>query len=366
MVPVLGTAAVDILESPISQVALATTPWCYGRSGGVASRRTRTDRPRVRLCRGFVAVIIACVVTVSTSRAEIGQRPFAISEIADHTDIVRAQVETIKVALGAPKVDQASLDLTFATEREIFHQARTLYRNANQLCFEKTQYRSLPIPVPHETIQSRHIIHVLTGIQDRLVCVLGALRIDATIPVVTYADSVTSRELFLEISWATQQIGLMLAERIRPTLVYRQVTLALSYATRLRETLPGPTMPVEPRFNPSASPTDVFVVLLRCHGLISSIGQRHGQLIPDILNAQTGILYPHNVYDLATIVVAEIQLLHGLFGVEDQLYSVPFPNEKSPPNVYQRARLLELQLRSYIDASGNEPVPTRKQIKKSS
>lgn len=275
-------------------------------------------------------------------------------------------MERIRAALGTPKVDQASLNFSFATEREIFHQARTLYRNANQLCFEKTQYRSLPIPVPYEAIQSRHIIQLLTSIRDRLVCVLGRLRADVLIPVVPQPPTVTPRELFRSISRATHQLGAMLEERISPTLVFRQVTLALSYATRLRETLPGPTMPVEPRYISTAVPADVFAVLLRCHGLVSSIGQQHGQTIPDILGAQTGTLRPHHVYDLATIVLAEIQYLHGLIGAAAQPYPVPFPKEKRPPDVYQRVRLLELQLGSYIEASRDGLATMQLQFKEPS
>ena len=43
----------------------------------------------------------------------VDQQHFDTAQVAEHTEIVLAQVERIRAALGTPKVDQASLNLSF-------------------------------------------------------------------------------------------------------------------------------------------------------------------------------------------------------------------------------------------------------------
>jgi hypothetical protein len=154
-------------------------------------------------------------------------------------------------------------------------------------------------------------------------------------------------DVFISIVQANRQLNLMLDRQFAPSDVFEQVTRAVGYTSRLLEKFPDSTpIPQEPTLEEGKRPADVYRRLLECIDRIRAIAKLSGleMLELNIDEKQIPEAVPSDVFDVATLAVAELAYLHSKLPDAKPIREVYYVGRKFPSHVFQRVGILESQL----------------------
>jgi len=257
-----------------------------------------------------------------------------------------AEVELIRHEMGRPAEPRAAVTVAGASPREVYFQALAVFRKADRLCQEITgdPVAAIPHVLPVAEIKPGHVLLVIEAALRELAEVKHGLGIKEAAEAPARDASKVPSDVFGALATANRQINLLLERPFRPTDVYQQVSLAVAYAARLTDEDP----PAPAAFERGKRPADVYARLTRCldlvRGLVGKAGHPVIERAPDAGDA-AGVS-PSDVFDLASLVLAEVAFLHALR--QDPNPPYPFegnaPGRKLPSHVDQLAGVLERQL----------------------
>jgi len=217
-----------------------------------------------------------------------------------------------------------------------------VFRKADRLCQE---YAGDPMaPVPHSPpladLQPAHVLGVIDAALRELREVARAVGADIGDPPAREPGK-TPSDVFGALATANRQINLLLERPFTPADVFQQVSLAIAYASRLSK-----HEPAVGAFERAKRPADCYRRLMACLDLARGAVRRANQPVIDGFGTADDAILPSDVYDAATLVLAEVAYLHALSKDANPVY--PFeanqPGRKLPAHVFQLAGALEKQL----------------------
>ncbi len=281
----------------------------------------------------------------ASNQARSGQ--IASPDVFVHVALLRSELDLIRYAMGKPRDDRPELRVSDAAPREVFFQALTLVRKADRLAFEQLRERA-PLPEPPiGEIRPADVFAVVDSALTRVRRVKEALGIANQGRHIPRDPTKRPTDVFRSIVQANRQLNLLLDSEFNPSDVYEQVTLAISYASRLLARYPGvTTIPPPPPFERDKRPADVYRRLVGCFERTRLIAEGLSiQLLALEVGAEElAVVTPSDVYDVASLLVAELAHLHRQFGDVESPHETYYPGRKLPSHVYQRAGILESQL----------------------
>ena len=260
---------------------------------------------------------------------------------------IQSELELVRVEMGKPKNTQPRIALKNAAPREVYFQAQALFRKANRLSFEQTRERATEPLAPKGLIAPADVLDVVQAALSRVRHVKNRLMVKESIKEVEHDSKSTFTAIYRAIVDASRQVNLMLDRRFSPSDVFQEVTLAVGYSARLLSRFPESTrLPNAPPFERGKQPRDVYRRLTSCFQSIQTIASRSGL---DVLSLETSEIdlehvSPSDVYDIAALVVSELDYLHSRFEGLEPPRKVFYPGRKFPAHVYQRVGILEKQL----------------------
>ena len=300
-------------------------------------------RFHVRFTPAALVVLATIHLTATFLRAEaIGP-----GEVFARIEQVHQVLQRIRFEMGGLENHQPDIRVANAAAREAYFQALTLFRKADQLCFEATRERSPAPEPPVEAITYADVLSVVDSALQRLNRVAAEIGITPAAAAATKDTTKTSTDSFRSIVQANRQLNLLVEHRTRPADVFQQVTFAIGYAARLLAQYPGVArIPEEPDYVSGKRPADVYNRLVQCYGIVRRIGEHHGvslmQLDDERESGQSVI--PDDVNDIASLLVAGLAYLHSSVAPGRPPVSPYEPGRKYPAHVYQRAGILLQQL----------------------
>lgn len=283
------------------------------------------------------------LVAVSASEEAEGIDP---SDVFVQVRLLRQELESIRFVMGRPQCRQPEIHVAGATSREVYYQARTLLRKADQLCFEQTRERAVEVENPSQVPTSADVAQVVQAALDRVQRVSEALGVKAPANVRAPDAHITPTHIFRSIVQANRQLNLLLDKQFTPSDVFLQVTEGVSYTSRLLEEFPqATTIPNPPQYEIGKRPSDVYQRLVNCFERIRRISELSGEHVLEFnpKSQPTEEAEPSDVYDVASLLVAELVYLHSLAGAKPARRAYD-AGRRFPSHVYQRAGLLEKQL----------------------
>ncbi len=262
-------------------------------------------------------------------------------------ELLRANLEAIRFEMGRPANTQPEIDVTHVAPREVFFQALTLFRKADRLCFEQTREHA-PVPeVPSGDIRPSHVFSVVSASLDRIARIQRAIGISGETTEPERDETKTPTDVFRSIVQANRQLNLLLDKKVSPADVFQQVTLAVSYASRLLAQFPEANrIPDPPEYERGKRPADVYRRLVGCFERVRQIAAHCGLKTLELKVSKSSVdkVVPSDVYDIASLLVSELAYIHSHVPNAAPPVEIYHPGRKFPSHVYQRAGILERQL----------------------
>lgn len=169
----------------------------------------------------------------------------------------------------------------------------------------------------------------------------------------------TPSDVFQVIVQSNRQVNRMLVRPLQPGDVYQQVSQATLYASEILAALGDPTpFPGAPAYEPGLTPGHVYGRLLLVFDRLSAAF--------DVLDLQMlswrgdayavdDSLTPSDVYDVATLLLSELEFLHSRIDGARAPLLVAHPGVRWPSDVYQRAGILTEQATRILARASADP-----------
>ncbi|QDU95949.1 hypothetical protein Pla8534_37680 [Lignipirellula cremea] len=248
--------------------------------------------------------------------------------------------------MNRPVVEGVVFEVQDAAPREVYFQALAMFRKVNRLCFESVRSTSSEPAPPKGEIRPYDVRLMVLAAAERLQRVkqeFGIVEESVRPP-----RDVTKRptDVFHALIAVNRQLNLLLDEKFAPCDVYEQITLAMSYASRLRSRFPGSRIPDSPPLVEGRTSADVYRGLLACFQQIEIIANESGLKILNLSDqaASGDEAAASDLFDLAALLVGELRHLHARSDAGGPLREAYYPGEISFSQLDRRVGLLHAQL----------------------
>jgi hypothetical protein len=303
------------------------------------------------------SILVATLLVAATSAPNADAGDLSSPEVYARLMVLAADVEKLRFEMGRPKPGPRALRIAKAAPHEVYFQVATVLRKANRLSFEQTREIADPPPPPSNDIRREDVLNVVERVQTRIDRVKTDLGIGAVSPRPPPEPGTTVTDVFNASQDVNRQLNLLLDRPFSPADVYEQLTQAIAYAARLRSRFPGDRIPETPDFERGKQPEDVFQKLEACFALIHEIATQPGlpilMLEGEVAQEQAE---PSDVYDMATLLVSELDYLWRQAGNLAPPHRAFYPGRRLSSHAYQRAGLLERQLAELAELVQSNPA----------
>jgi hypothetical protein len=258
------------------------------------------------------------------------------------------EIELIRETMGRPYDESPRLPVAGVSMAEVFFQAQTLLRKANQLAREIAQAPGATLePPPDGDITASQVYALVASALEQVK--LARAELGITEPVIRQLREaeMPATGLFSTIVDSNRQLDLLITNSITSADVFEEVSFALIYTSgMLAQRGAGAAVEAAPFPGPKR-PADVYVQLLDCIDIAHRIASSQGVQVLSLSSRRNvpANVEPGHVYDVANILTADLAMLAKVVGAEQTRTELgPTPKHIFPSHVYQRAETLKLKL----------------------
>jgi hypothetical protein len=252
------------------------------------------------------------------------------------------EVALVRDELGRGEDARPIAELADGKPRDCYFEAIASWQKAARLGAEvgAPAVRFAHATPPVKDIQPGHVLDVIDAVIAQVAAVKSVLGIREGSNEPAFADSNKPGDVLAVLIRVNRQLSRSLERPFAPSDCYRVVALASAYAARMG----APSSELEP-FERKREPRHCFEHLLSCHHAVSAAIAKRGQPITAARGTPNDVL-PGDVYDLASVVLAEVAFLHALTPNAAPVHAFePEPTGfRMPAHVDQLARTLHTQL----------------------
>lgn len=308
--------------------------------------------------RSYLIIVVFGLIPHGFSAPATGAQPIppslpetvdgaGLAALSDQIDAFARDMERLRRFMGVSETRALDIGIRDPLPRDLYFQTLTLWENTDRLSFEVKRVHGLPPAPPSDGTGIPNILARLRSAHQLLRQAMQDLQMAPSRE--TPAGTPKSfTELFNGVLAINRQLNLMLERHISPSEVYRELTLAIGYSARLLARYPDATrIPPEPPFEPDKQPKDVYLRLIECLQSIARIFDSQGLAVLKIDPGRTDLdgLQPSDVYLVASMIVSQLNFLHQHLDIAKPPPQPVYPGLKFPAHSYQRAGILQAQLR---------------------
>ena len=264
------------------------------------------------------------------------------------------ELEALRLEMGRTRDARVPMHVSNASPREVFYHAQTVHRKANQLCVE---LGADPVGLPGNAAPARarpaDVVAILDSTRERLARARALLRLDGDAfrpelpgPLLR-EDGKTASDVLAGCLIASRQLNVMLAHAFASRDGREQLIRALGLAERLLARH-GVGLPAAPPHERRKFPRDVFQRLWQACTVLQRVMIDSRVTALEIHRGFVGE-EPTDVYDLASLIVSELEYLASFFPIEDVPPQAAATVAQAPILPAHNFRLA-VQLQSAIDA----------------
>ena len=317
----------------------------------------------------FFAVLLAAGFSTPGLR---GQEAITTPEVHLLARTIQEEIEIVRWQMGRPLETRPRIPLSEVAIRVNFRQAMTLWRKVNQLGVELVGGGETPpiVPVPRGGAYGPAQVHqVLVSVFDRLqeiragAGIVGRSDLAQAPPEPPLDPTANPSDVFQVIVQCNRQVNRMLERQFQPGDVFQQVQQAIYYTSDILSASGDPDpFPAVPEYITGLRPGDVYGQLLLVFERLSVGFESLGI---DMVRWSGGVyevddsLTPSDVFDLATLLLSELEYLHSLVPQSRAPLLVPHPGLRFPSDVYQQVGILSDQAARFMIRARDNPESFR-------
>ncbi|CCH48986.1 hypothetical protein [Pseudodesulfovibrio piezophilus] len=295
-----------------------------------------------------MTLALLCLCTVSPPALAAGE---SSADVYRLVSAVGQEIEHLRWAMGRPVVEREEPQVENVSPHEVYFQAMTLFEKVNRLNFELTLH-SRPLPTPPEgLILPENVYMLINDVREMVNSIESHLSFPFSTNIPDVDSTRTPTDVFQLVVHINRQVNLMLDQKFSPSDVFRQVTVAVDYADSILGTLENKAPPPPPTDVPLGKrPVDVYKRLIKAYSLIFEISQKRGLSMLKLRSwtKRSDTIVPSDVYDIASLLVSELDFLHGHTMGARSPRKIHWVRGKFPSDVYHRAGVLENLLKEIL------------------
>lgn len=277
------------------------------------------------------------------------------SDVYGEVRKLEEMVEAIRFHMGVSALAPLKLDVENAQPHDVFFQALAIHRKSSQLLFQVARTRPLDPEVPQGVYRPADALRYVQAAYSNLSAVQKELGISSgsrstQIEVGLYKKEPS--DVFLAILALNRHLNSLLDTPFSPSEVFMEVTRAIGYASLLLARHPDvQRIPVPDEVTPGRLPGDVFYRQLELLEKIKQLYHLKGLSSIEVVSdrVQRKNISPHDVFQLASLVVARLDFLHKYNQISMPAREPYFPGRVYPTDVYRQSGILMKQLDALID-----------------
>jgi len=301
----------------------------------------------------FVCVLNICLIAHDTEMALADDDTSSAYELITPADVyvevqrVGLQVMQLGKFMGIPEPEPLGINLSMATPHDVYFQAQALATKANRLSFEILRKTVGLQPFPGGVIKPDDVKHTIITALVTIIDVNKALGVQGNGRKIIFERDISPSDVFEKIMAINRHLSLLLERRFTPSDVYEVINFAIGYSVNLLTLYPETDrLPQKEKHQKNKQPVDVYNRLRKCLVIIERIYNEEdlGILDIDFSNLNENHISPSDVYDMAMLIVAQLNFLHKHYRIRRGLRDPFYPGRRFPSDVYQQVSVLEQQL----------------------
>jgi len=252
---------------------------------------------------------------------------------------VLADVTLIRNEMGRTADSRTAPEITNAQPRECYAEASATWYKATRLAREigTTMPAAAPVGPSLLDIKPGHVLQLIEAVDHVVGTIKRRLEISETSADPAIEPQRQPSDVLVTLVRINREMSRTLERPFTPSDVYGVVALASAYAARLGG------VPKTAPFERGKRPADCYARLEACLAATVGLAEKRNQKGLALRGALADVT-PGDVYDLASLVLGEVKLIHAL-SQDVAPVSEPAPaGHYLPSHVYQLARTLEAQL----------------------
>jgi hypothetical protein len=245
--------------------------------------------------------------------------------------------------------------------RDVFYQGLTVHKKANRIRYEFTKQEMQELIIENHEYLPAHVLSLVLKtnqiLDDTLTYIyqnnqLSQSDIPKLINPPATGESnkqkfIEPKDVFLRLVSINKKLNLLLDFKFSPADTFEQVTLAISYASAILQTISVETTLYEPEpLEISKKPSDVYLRLTSVHNklydCLESVNLLTAQMSEEIFAPSE--IQPSDVYDLTNLILSNLAFLHGKLSEQIKPRPTYYPGKTLPSVVFQRVSILEKQI----------------------
>lgn len=247
----------------------------------------------------------------------------------------------IRDELGRAEDGRPAAEIQDAKPRECYFEALATWHKAVRLGAELgVASPRFPHPAPPlQDTRPGHVLQVIEAVHAQLDAIKQRLHVGERASDGALDPTKQPSDVLACLIRVNRELSRALERPFTPGDVYAVVALASTYAARL-----GGNAELAP-FERKRKPAHCYVRLAACHQAVAAAIAKKGETAMSARGVPSEVL-PGDVYDMATMVLGELVLLHALTPGAAPVHAFePAPaGHRMPAHVDQLARTLEAQL----------------------
>ncbi|MCU7917201.1 MAG: hypothetical protein KZQ95_02445 [Candidatus Thiodiazotropha sp. (ex Epidulcina cf. delphinae)] len=303
-------------------------------------------------------IILITLLTVAISHPASAQA--TPTDVYHQALVVAAEVELIRLEMGAPPIHRPEIAISGAQPREVYFQAQTLFEKSNRLLFEQLRERAdSPVEVSSVSeISPDDVLQLVNASLELLRRIKAALQIPESATVSPSDATRTPTDVYRLIVNLNRNLNNLLQRHFAPADVYQQLTYAVGMASTILSSVEiSERLGAEPEIARRKTPLDVYRKLIGVYMIVRETMQLSGEqcLTIEQFEFDREDVSPSDVYDIASLLVSELNYLHGLTPGAAKPKDSYYPGDRLPSHVFQRAGRLESQIIAMRDHAAAHP-----------
>ncbi len=268
------------------------------------------------------------------------------ADVLARAHLLSDELELIRLELGKPEFDDISEAVVNASPREVYFQALTSYIKANRLLYEQTGNRdSIPLMVDVKSIKPFHVWGMINKSYEQIVKVKNNLHIETKVIEKEYPIETLPSDVFSQVILTHKQLNVLLKKQFYPSDVYQKINESIHLMAVLLATEPSiKRIPSAKALERRKTPSDVYAYLIETRSILTKILNNSGIKFVHLKHDDKGGKVPSDVYDLASLLVADLHYVHSLKLKALLPAKTYLVGNKTPSDVYQRVSILKQQL----------------------